>query len=409
MKKKFMILSTIVFGLVIGLYNINENEVKADTTNKCQTYTNYYLLLAANGKDDFITHFENSSEYTIGPFSKDFSLGLLNTNSRKYGEGVVALDHDTVDNGTTSMSLEKFHELYVRMGPNEVYSDGTTYYIRNNDHVNTEDENIQFVYDIPTDYDEFKALVPEDIETIVNINNIGSKSITLEATRTWEESGLDWESVPEEAQVYSPAVYYVQYEACTYDVNVELIDKATGDLIDEEIAETGLKTGATYEYTCPTDVEGYELSDTDEDSFEGEIEEDDVTLQCYYTKTKEPQKHTLTVNFSDSANCSNGSNLKTAENYTYTEGDDVTYKIPEIDKYEFSEVGSVTPTFNYQNKDNKLTFDMPSKNTSICLVYIKNSQTGTGWIYFAWIIALLALSYSGWYFVKYYKTRNNEI
>lgn len=127
---------------------------------------------------------------------------------------------------------------------------------------------------------------------------------------------------------------------------------------------------------------------------------------------EEPKKVSLTINFGTNNNCSEGTDIRKSETTEYEEGESVRYTIPEISGYDFSNVGTFSPTtFNpaISTNSNNLSFDVPGKNTSICLVYIKNPQTGAGWIYFAWIIGIAALAYSGWYFMKYYKNTNNEI
>ena len=50
---------------------------------------------------------------------------------------------------------------------------------------------------------------------------------------------------------------------------------------------------------------------------------------------------------------------------------------------------------------------MPSKNVEVCIVY--TPKTGASWIYLVWVIGGLALGYSIWYFVRYYKKQNSEI
>ena len=61
------------------------------------------------------------------------------------------------------------------------------------------------------------------------------------------------------------------------------------------------------------------------------------------------------------------------------------------------------PTLN----GDTLSIVMPKRNVNICIVY--TPQTGSTWMYVAWIVALLALGYSIYYFTKVYKKKKNEI
>ena len=212
--------------------------------------------------------------------------------------------------------------------------------------------------------------------------------------------------------------YYIKQEESvpTYKTTAYFYEKETNSNIKApEVQQSGLKTGDTYnKYTCP-EIAGYTLSTNDAKTFEsGTIENKNIDFPCYYVKNVEKEEtpkedYTLTINFGTNNDCSQGTDIRKSETSTYTEGTTISYAIPSIDNYEFSNVGSITPTFSPNTADGKLTFTMPSKNTSICLVYIENKQTGAGWIYLAWIIGISALAYSGWYFAKYYKNQNTEV
>lgn len=207
--------------------------------------------------------------------------------------------------------------------------------------------------------------------------------------------------------------YYVKNEenAPTYKTIANFIEKATGNkIVDSDIIQDSLTNGSSFNpYTCKK-ISGYSLSVGDTSDFAGGvIQNSNVNFDCFYVKDKPKQEYTLTINFGTNNDCSQGNDIRKPENAIYTEGTTINYEIPTIANYEFSNVGSVTPIFKPATADGKLTFAMPSKNASICLVYIENKQTGAGWIYFAWIIGISALAYSGWYFAKYYKNQNTEV
>lgn len=131
-----------------------------------------------------------------------------------------------------------------------------------------------------------------------------------------------------------------------------------------------------------------------------------------YQICEEPKKVNVTINFGTNNDCSEGTDIRNLETTEYEEGESVRYTIPEIDGYDFSNVGVFSPTTfkpTLSANSSNLSFTVPAKNATICLVYIKNPQTGAGLIYLAWIVGIAALVYSGWYFMNYYKNRNNEV
>lgn len=189
-----------------------------------------------------------------------------------------------------------------------------------------------------------------------------------------------------------------------YKVTVHFREKGTKNKIkDSTVILTDLADKASYEYTCKNDISLYDL-DT-KTKLVGEIDGENVDLYCDYTK----KKMTLTVDYGTDYNCTDAGAIRKSESVDHVWGAKVDYTIPKIDGYEFSELGTsskkIESGVKLNAKETAFSLTMPSKNASICLVYIKNSKTGSGLIYLAWIIGIGALAYSIYYFTRYF---NNE-
>lgn len=440
MKKKIVMLATFVIALVVVLCNLGTEKVNAEETgnNSCQVYTNYYLYMDAIHSSWYDEEYCdnntcNGSGYdsTKGVFyhetAKEFSLGApVSEEDAEFGAVEITLD-DTTD--YKKMGLEEFYNAFSSIEdniPSEAIteSDGSiTRYIRAIKWETTNATSTTFT-DICKTYDEFKTLVPTGDS--LNGREFTSGSMWNKETfyariyRTWEKEDV---AHIENKTVFSPAVYYVRYEICgeeqdVYKTTAHYFNKETNEKLKEDLIwDSGLKTGDSYEgYTCPeaiNDKEGNKWILSANDGYEykgGTIEDKDIDFNCYYTEEKESV--TLTINFGTNKDCTEGTDIHASVSKTYTEGDKVVYRLPTIENYEFSNIGPVSPVFSPKpsvNTNDELTFTMPGKNTSVCLVYIKNQQTGSGWVYLAWVIAIAALAYSVWYFIKYNKTRNSEI
>lgn len=476
MKKKICIFMTFIIGVAVALFSINGKNVKAETNN-CTPKTNYYLLMEATSKSYYTTKFsENNGKYSRTTM-KNFSL-IVPEGATILKEGVLNISK-TSNDSATSMSLETFHDMFLSTEDDVPYSEdgGITSYIRAISWFGEGEEESNDYTDMPTNFDSWNAQVP----AVLNKPSIerfeGQTSYSLKITRTWNEDDLNNVS---SGIVFSPAVYYVQYQECSgsvtinyleseteeelkdsyvldkkegeqysytcpatveyddeqyildeeednefsgtvegniehncyykksvgYNVNVHFVDKNTKkELKESVVAESGLEDGASYQYTCKDDINYYDL--VTKEQITGSVEGEDANLYCYYTK----KKMTLTVDYGTDYNCSDAGVIRKSESNDYEWGTEINYTIPNIDGYEFSELGTASKKIEsgvkINSKETAFTLTMPSKNASVCLVYIKNSQTGAGWIYFAWIIGVGALIYSIYYFSRYF--RNEEV
>jgi len=313
--------------------------------DSCKTYTNYYLFLSGTYDYRLDEEFEEKGD--------PLTLGTTSSiYSLELPEGAEIIDKGNVEfgnsNNLSTITLENFYDKWVNTPEGENYStdNGITTYFRSSVWFQNGSASTEGVA-VPDNYDAFSDAVLGDYGNPEITVSIDDDEGTAQLTvlRTIYQDEVAALELEDNEVVYAPGVYYIQYQVC---------------------------------------------------------EEPEEPVQ--------PKKLTVTFNFGTNNNCSEGTDIRNPETTEYTEGESVRYTIPEIDGYEFSNVGTFSPTTFRPNVNNtNLSFEVPGKNASICLVYVKNPQTGAGWIYFAWIIGIAALAYGGWYFMKYYKNQNNEI
>ena len=391
---------------IVILFGAQTEKVNAEG-NSCETYTNYYLFLAPATKSlYFNSEFEKSGGNAISrtTTSEEYDLRLLD-GAKKIDEGLVNFSDNS--NAIDEMSLDDFYNYWLESNEG-IYSVGNVNYVRGSGWY----ENGEFSDDGEELYTDFVDRVPENYGHPEIVMNGDGNIVQLTIKRTWKQSEID---ALEKDLVYSPAVYYVQYEVCDdYDVTVHYMDDSNDKELFNTVIKEDLADGDKYDaYTCPStlkDYNSYSLNKNKKYQHDGgTIDGKNVDLYCYYDK-----KATLTINFGTNNDCSEGNDIRDSITTEQIVGQNVKHTIltefsDSNNKYEFSNVGLVSPTFSTKISSSVLNFKMPDKNASICLVYVKNPQTGIGWIYFAWIIGIVALLYSGWYFMKYYKNQNNEI
>lgn len=496
MKKKIGILTGFIITIVIALFIADGNNVKAET-NSCTTYINYYLMLDAVTAKFYTQDYCDTAQYGCaegngykdGVFvtinSKNYNLGVPK-NAKILNEGVVEVN--TTASGENKMTFSKFYEVYDKGGDNIAYpsADSDVKYIRAVTYTSGGEVKVS---EVPVEsFAIFTSQIPEEqCRASRDIKfNYDEKGASVSITRTWTEDKAsciynnDDFYVSDSTQpdgkkgksIFDPVAYYVKYEVCN-SVTINYVDIDTGNEVAEPY-ELDIEGKTSYNYTCPNDIEGYELDDTEETNFSGQVngviehtcyykksngykvkvhfiddntkkeikstttiaseladgsnfeytcKDDinyyslittekqvgkingkDVDLYCNYNK----KKMTLTINYGTDLNCTDAGVIRKSETNDYEWGTKIQHTIPSIDGYEFSQLGNISKTFENPpvvTKDS-FSFTMPAKNTSICLVYIKNSQTGSGWIYFAWILGIGALAYSIYYFTRYLK--NNE-
>lgn len=416
MKKKKMIIITFVIAFLIGIICIDNKEVKADESGEsCTTYINYYLMMDAITYNEYKKMGESGVHKTI----KTFSLGVGDDIVlSKVTKGLVEVDKNSVDSTdlTTSMSLKTFYDYFYNSTNDKAEEKSmgnyVIRYIRAEEWYNSEGAQTT-VTPISETYEEFVTRVPDIIRTPeFDKPSISSDSASINIERSWELTDFTTASQEPNKSIFSPAVYYAKYEDCenTYQTKAHYILKSSNKELGSQVIEKSLSDGSKYSaYTCPGTYTAnnvtYIRSETDKYEFpEGTINGKNVDFNCYYTE----KKYTLTVNYGINSDCTEGTDIRKSESTEHVGGESVSYTIPSISGYEFSNVGYISPSTKIKDNGSNLAFTMPNKNTSICLVYIKNSKTGVNWIYFVWVIGIAALGYSLWYFTKH-NNGNSEI
>lgn len=513
MKKKLFFMSAFVFALILVLVNVDGKEVKAE--ENCETKTYYYLFMDSSNKTlfDFSNgdHTYNTLKYFKLPNevdSNDYNVTVEN-----HGRVDIHFDSTASEYAKTIFPLGLFHNVMKQTKSLDNYTFGYEYhgdvFYRALPWSKDGGESTTTAsYSMPDSYDEFAALVPKIETYITSKTTFVTSSLTkgeapaitptvikgkqysaleLGVNRTWAQEDIS--HISNDAIVWTPAAYYVDYKICTvsepedYTITIRYVDKDTGfEIADDYILIDNEPSGTPYEYNCDAKkIDNYSLYKDDEDNFpttfEGEVSGDD-TLTCYYNQAK---TYKLTVEHYEQGNTKD----KLIKDYTktgYASGDDYKYKCQDIPGYNVVNSSSYPSTIEgefsnsdikkqcyYSKKDYTLTvnygededctkllgdsyttklkykektkvkvptnFDklnnpklgtfssqfttkptldgnylnvtMPAKDVSVCIVY--TAQTGASWIYLAWVIGGLALGYSIWYFVRYFKKQNGEI
>lgn len=467
-KKVFLLLTFIVLALGI-LFSGSKPEVEA--AESCENYTIYYLLLDATKAVTFVNTYKKpttlgeettyfryyDSPYNYWVYSTDKLFNAVpKSGAKNIKKEIVKLGETASSGSGVEMTYAKFLEWFNKIGDNVEYDAGNNVtYIRaipwvRNDASEKEEEDIQtssynmkdvseetFVNNIPTNYGS-----PEII-----VRNQDSSHIVLTINRNWayDDRLKKYDNTTDKSVViFSPAVYKITYEVCekvddpvdtkTVHVNFcELGDRECGNSTNlaDRITLGEFEIGDNKPlYTCPDPLSNYPTSskikvsdpenykfDSDDGNDGGVIKEDkDNDIWCYYTKetTETPTKHTLTVKYGTTEDCSNlitiwkSEDLETGTKKIVDAGN--TFEISGS-KFTYSGVGNKTPKnfTNYTRSNEKLTVTMPDSDVTICLVYTPKTGLSKGWLYLVWAIGLGSLGYSGWYFYRYYKNKKQEI
>lgn len=421
MKKKILLLSTFIIAALVILCTGNKKEVKAE---ECPVYYNYYLFLDGTKKVYMESLIKTNDPYHYYT-GKDFNLGVPEEAKEVNGGSVDFVENEQESN-ETKWTVGQFYDIFTSkaLGTGEVSTydknnTGNKSYARAYLWKNEAGESQTGVQDPPKNKTDFLAGVPKfEGNPTFTIDNIGRTGIDSKSSfrieRKWSSAAIG--ALDDSVEiVFSPAVYYVSYQLCeeetpTYTLTVEhLLDDETNKKLKDNFVDTKkYKTGEDYEYNCPA-IDGYTVvnSSNKPSTVDGTFEDKDITRQCYYTE--EEKTYTLTINYGDSdADCSKL--IGTSKTYEgLKEGENKKHEVPkEISSLVNPKLGNISTekaTVTLSGTD--LSVTMPDKNVSVCIVY--TGQYGVSWIYLVWVIGGLALGYSIWYFVRYYKKQNSEI
>lgn len=249
------------------------------------------------------------------------------------------------------------------------------------------------------------TLVDEKVEGTTYSYDCSEKSIDNYALYKDDETKYPTSFNGTVTQDETLTCYYTK--AKTYTLTVEHYEEGnTKDKLVTDFTKSGYPSGEKYSHQCQI-IPGYTVVNSAEhpSTLSGQFSNSSVTRQCYYTRNK----YLLTVNYGSDEDCS-GTPLQNPDTYEIQYKDSKDIKIPKtIGDMSNPKLGTYDKNFKTNPTLNGTTLKvtMPAKNVSICIAY--SPQTGASWIYLAWVIGVLALGYSIWYFVRYYKRQNGEV
>ena len=413
MKKNIILFSFVLFSfLIIGIDKVNA---------ACTTHTNYYFYSFT----DWYTAFDGKEfpykQVNTASFSDELPVGAV-PESAKYNW----IDFSAEEDGWT---FRKFWEIKKDVANDiDVIKNGDEWYFVHTAtwiHDNTGEVN-----DDNLDTSKFKIedmvrnsyyAVVEDGTMALRIQDTPNNIITGTVVRTIEETWKDFAeaaraqtasdgSHPTDGQIWMPALLQVKFEVCEttpdkaptpenkYNVIVKYVDDATNEEIREQTNLGSFKTGEDYLAECYDTIDDYTL--TSQKEIGGTMANSDVTLYCRYNKEKEPTTDVptfdLTINYLDK-----NTNEPIKDPYhdpnAYKSGDNYTAECLDsvgsgyiLDSY----IGNLTGTF----ADDDIVIN--------CLYVTEPVQTSDIPLQIVFIVAAVALGYSIYYLVKYYKPQN---
>lgn len=424
MKKGKIILAILVITGLACILRINNINVQA--AENCTTHTNYYLFTDASKLGSLINL--DGKERTT---SKSFNLGVPEEgkNVRKGRIDIINSDKMSEVAGIDSITKKDFFTIsHHAKESGEIGEDNSTSFYCSAQNNNCFAVAIYWVedgvessknYQVTKDYEEFKTHLDEEFSNakFSKVNAGGTDYFTASVTRTWPDTAINKlkaKGLTDTDVVYSIAAYYVRYDVCESSVEPEppvdkenqvtthyYIENTTTKLHDDFI-ENNVPAG-TYTSTCPETLKsGNKYYDRLKASVSIEMpEEGSKELICYYRE----QTYSMTINYGEDENCTS-----LLQDSVYKdglkEGQAMSIDVPEsIGKMTRPALGTYSsqivnkPELNGTN----LSFTMPAKDVSICIVY--TPQTGSAMVKWLALIGLGALAFTIWNISK----KNNEI
>lgn len=460
MKKKVIYFVSFIAICLLCVSVFSKGEVKAvESDNNCKTYTNYYLFQDATplgtikewGTSDYVTN-------------KAFAVDVPeNATISDYGQIVIIGDQYeprdfSSDKNSTNIGSSSFYNYYAKlMGTENKSADSSVYekeykegnitkiyYDKDNDvyfyasktYVNGGETSAEYV-DMPDSYnDYFTRLSPSSYgfnnqETTVypTINFSDPTEFSASVSRNWDQYSKDYGYIPNDNSTYifSAAVYRVVYEVCEEEDTPIIDDKKDDEKDDEKveekktnkvtihyyIADTTTKLAddfvennvAVGEYTksCPETLKkNSKYYDRINSSVSVEMGEDsEEELICYYNE----QTYSVTINYGSDEDCTK-SIKESHYSAGHKAGESMTLEVPKsIGDLAEPKIGTYASQIVNKPKldGTTITFTMPAKDVSICVVYIP--KTGSSIVKWVALIGLGALAFTVWNISK----KNNEI
>lgn len=438
MKKKILFLMIFLVTIIFIGINIKGSEAKAEET--CVTHWNYYLFQDASDYSGV-----RDSKYTASnprTTTKAFALGVPSDAKNVGGGQVVFEEGDATKISENKIPLYKFYQLTAMTMKDSnkktvTDSDGTTInswvYCEGNNCFSTAKEwkegdvNKGTFSESPNTYGKWSKYLSGTYKesgatTFLDVNYSTSTAGYFSATigRYWSSSvkaELATKNFLDTDTIFSIGAYYVKYDVCTESgdpidpeppVTKEnkvtthyYIENTTTKLHDDKV-DYNVPTG-TYKSDCPETLKsGNKYYDRLKPSVSVEMpEEGEKELICEYRE----QTYTMTLTYGEDEDCS-----KTLQE-PYSEdglkaGQAMSIDVPNsIGKMTEPKLGIYSSQITNKPKldGTKLSFTMPAKNVSICIVY--TPQTGSSMVKWLALIGLGALAFAVWNISK----KNNEV
>ena len=430
MRKKFkkpFIATFFVFLLLISPFLNKGGVEEVEAAKNCHTHTNYY----------FFSHVAGYNAYNDRSLPIQVSHSSYFSDELPEGAVIENAQYNWLDlaNGEDGWTIRKFWTEDAGLpNDNGVFKNGDEWYFSHtlawvNNDTNIESEkivdpgkyNIEDVIKNSYYAPATNGAIPLQLQDSANNLIVGSIKRTI---------GTQWNSIketvkaqtasdgshPTDGQIWMPALLQVKFEVCEttpdkaptpdkvptpenkYNVIVKYVDDATNEEIREQTNLGSFKTGEDYLAECYDTIDDYTL--TSQKEIGGTMANSDVTLYCRYNKEKEPTTDVptfdLTINYLDK-----NTNEPIKDPYhdpnAYKSGDNYTAECLDsvgsgyiLDSY----IGNLTGTF----ADDDIVIN--------CLYVTEPVQTSDIPLQIVFIVAAVALGYSIYYLVKYYKPQN---
>lgn len=443
MKKKVIYFASLMVISLFCLSTFNNSEVKAEET--CTTHYNYYLFQDASRLDNILQYNSSSNKYKT---SKAFALGIPEKAKNVFVSQVKITDsaNETLNGNTmstgyfynmTTSIMKNSNKKTINISGNEINS--WVYCNNNNQCFSTskewiKDDELKGAFtESPKTYAEWDKTLARNFlhnassvnqeTTFENVNyNESVNYFYATVARFWNESTIKMltaAGAENDTRIFSIAAFYVKYDICeeenvTPPVEEEKSNKVTTHYyientttkLHDDFVENNVAVG-TYTQNCPETLKYQnKYYDRLEPSVSTTMEEDSVKeLICYYKE----QTYSVTINYGEDEDCTT-SIRESDYKEGYKAGESMNLNIPEsIGKLTKPTLGTYSSQIvNKPSLDGKyITFTMPAKDVSICVVY--TPQTGSSIVKWIALIGLGALAFTVWNVSKKNKEINEEV
>lgn len=440
MKKKVIYFVSFITVCLLCVAIFNKDEVNAE--ENCTTHYNYYLFQDTSRLDNITKYNSSSNAYET---TKSFALGVPDGAKNISGSAINFIDGEVEQlfdnrmstgffyNMTTSIMKDSFHKQ-INVSGNEINSwvycddDNNCFSTAKEWFIN--DELKGAFKENPKTYDEWnKTLSRSFLSKETTFKNIAydesSNYFYATVSRYWDESTIKMltaAGAQNDTDIYSIAAFAIKYDLCEEEVVIPPIEgdpveksnkvtthyyiENTTTKLHDDFVENNVAVG-TYTSSCPETLKyGNKYYDRLLPSVSVEMkEEGEEELICYYKE----QTYSVTINYGEDEDCTT-SIRESDYSDGYKAGQSMLLEVPEsIGKLTRPTLGTYSSQIvNKPSLDGKyITFTMPAKDVSICVVY--TPQTGSSIVKWIALIGLGALAFTVWNISKKNKEINEEV